>query len=64
MKDMLLTSNSCWHILCERQIHHIRKRYFAAILRQNMAWFDVNESGDLTTKMSECVQISFDPLPK
>uniref|UniRef100_A0A915ANQ4 Uncharacterized protein n=1 Tax=Parascaris univalens TaxID=6257 RepID=A0A915ANQ4_PARUN len=46
-------ANSCWHILCERQIHHIRKRYFAAILRQNMAWFDVNESGDLTTKMSD-----------
>lgn len=50
---LAFVANSCWHILCERQIHHIRKRYFGAVLRQNMAWFDVNESGDLTTKMSD-----------
>ncbi|VDM47295.1 unnamed protein product [Toxocara canis] len=50
---LAFVSNACWHILCELQIHRIRKHYFAAVLRQNMAWFDVNESGELTTKMSD-----------
>ncbi|VDN18140.1 unnamed protein product [Gongylonema pulchrum] len=35
-------SMSCWHILCERQIHHIRKHYFAAVMRQDMSWFDMS----------------------
>ncbi|KAK0393429.1 hypothetical protein QR680_000208 [Steinernema hermaphroditum] len=46
-------SMSSWHTLCERQIHLIRNRYFAAVLRQNMGWFDKHESGTLTTQMSD-----------
>ncbi|TMS33673.1 hypothetical protein L596_001385 [Steinernema carpocapsae] len=38
-------SMSCWHTLCERQVHQIRNRYFGAVLRQNMGWFDKHESG-------------------
>uniref|UniRef100_A0A0N5ANT6 ABC transporter family protein n=1 Tax=Syphacia muris TaxID=451379 RepID=A0A0N5ANT6_9BILA len=44
---------SCWHTVCERQVHIIRKHYLAAVLRQNMAWFDVNEVGELTTRMAD-----------
>lgn len=43
----------CWHTVCQRQVYQIRNRYFAAVLRQDMAWFDKNESGALTTRMSE-----------
>ncbi|EJW75120.1 hypothetical protein WUBG_13971, partial [Wuchereria bancrofti] len=46
-------SMTCWHTVCERQIYQIRKRYFAAVLRQNMGWFDSHPSGELITKMSD-----------
>uniref|UniRef100_A0A915BU20 ABC-type xenobiotic transporter n=1 Tax=Parascaris univalens TaxID=6257 RepID=A0A915BU20_PARUN len=52
---MFIISNismSCLFTVCERQIHEIRKRYFAAVLRQEISWFDANETGVLTTKMS------------
>uniref|UniRef100_A0A1I7VMP2 ABC transporter family protein n=1 Tax=Loa loa TaxID=7209 RepID=A0A1I7VMP2_LOALO len=48
-------SMTCWHTVCERQIYQIRKRYFAAVLRQNMSWFDTHPSGELITRMSEYV---------
>uniref|UniRef100_A0A0N4Z7Z6 ABC-type xenobiotic transporter n=1 Tax=Parastrongyloides trichosuri TaxID=131310 RepID=A0A0N4Z7Z6_PARTI len=50
---LAFASTCCWHIISERQVHTIRKRYLAAILRQNVAWFDVNNTGALTTKMSD-----------
>ncbi|KAL3994240.1 ABC transporter transmembrane region family protein [Acanthocheilonema viteae] len=43
----------CWHTVCERQIYQIRKHYFAAVVRQNMGWFDKHPSGELMTKMSD-----------
>ncbi|VDL74808.1 unnamed protein product [Nippostrongylus brasiliensis] len=43
----------CWHTVCERQVHQIRNRYLGAVLRQDMAWFDKNETGALTTRMSD-----------
>ncbi|VDN43267.1 unnamed protein product [Gongylonema pulchrum] len=54
-----LVSMSCLFTLCERQAHEIRKRYFAALLRQEMAWYDKNETGALTNKMSAYVLASF-----
>uniref|UniRef100_A0A0K0EP01 ABC-type xenobiotic transporter n=1 Tax=Strongyloides stercoralis TaxID=6248 RepID=A0A0K0EP01_STRER len=50
---LAFVSTACWHILSERQVHQIRKKYLAAILRQNIAWFDVNNTGALTTKMTD-----------
>lgn len=38
--------------VCEKQVHAIRQRYFRAILRQNLAFFDGNETGALTQKMT------------
>ncbi|CAJ0607312.1 unnamed protein product [Cylicocyclus nassatus] len=30
-------SMCCWHTVCERQVYQIRNRYFAAVLKQDMA---------------------------
>ena len=42
----------CFYCLCERQIHRIRKHFLFAVLHQDMEWFDVNQVGALTQKMS------------
>ncbi|KAI6228032.1 P glycoprotein 16 [Aphelenchoides besseyi] len=46
-------SISCWHVLCERQIHKIRTQFFRSILRQEVAWFDKHPAGSLTTQLSD-----------
>ena len=33
----------------------MRKAFFKSILRQEMAWFDMNDSGELNTRLSEYV---------
>ncbi|KAK0396192.1 hypothetical protein QR680_001613 [Steinernema hermaphroditum] len=45
-------SMSCLFTVCQRQVHHIRKHFFSAIMKQDMEWFDHNEVGALTHKMS------------
>ena len=45
-------SRGCMFTLCERQVHMIRKRFFGAVLNQEAAWFDFNEVGAITQKMS------------
>lgn len=37
----------------ERQVHKIRLRYYRAIMRQNIAWFDENPTGELVNRLSE-----------
>uniref|UniRef100_A0A0R3S4K4 ABC transmembrane type-1 domain-containing protein n=1 Tax=Elaeophora elaphi TaxID=1147741 RepID=A0A0R3S4K4_9BILA len=57
-------SMTCWNTICERQIYHIRKHYFAAVLRQNMGWFDTHPSGELITKIWRVtlVMLAFMPI--
>ncbi|KAF4517429.1 hypothetical protein B566_EDAN005038 [Ephemera danica] len=43
----------CWELACERQIFRLRHLFFAQVLRQDVTWFDQNQSGDLTIKLSE-----------
>lgn len=43
---------SCFFTLCERQVHRIRQEYLSTVLNQNIGWFDQNEVGKLTQKMS------------
>lgn len=43
----------CWTTACERQIHTIRKVYFRSIVRQQIGWFDKNQSGELTTRLAD-----------
>ncbi|KAH9520278.1 Multidrug resistance protein 1 [Bulinus truncatus] len=40
---------ACWQWAAERQINRIRKTFFHSVLRQDIGWFDVNESGEIST---------------
>ena len=42
-----------YQLAAKRQTHTIRLRYFRAILYQDIGWFDVNRSGELTSRLSE-----------
>ncbi|KAG9289947.1 hypothetical protein G9A89_010253 [Geosiphon pyriformis] len=41
-----------WMIAGENQAKRIRKTYYAAILRQDIPWFDSISTGDLTTRIT------------
>ncbi|XP_022083016.1 multidrug resistance protein 1A-like isoform X3 [Acanthaster planci] len=49
-------SHSLWNTTASRQMFKIRQRFFAAILRQEIGWFDTHESGELNTRLSDDVQ--------
>lgn len=42
---------SFWNWAGERQAKKLREEYLAAILRQDVGWFDKTATGDLTTRM-------------
>ncbi|CAB3983659.1 Multidrug resistance 1 [Paramuricea clavata] len=42
-----------WGLTAERQVHAMRKAFFKSILCQEMAWFDMNDSGELNTRLSD-----------
>ncbi|KAK0413800.1 hypothetical protein QR680_007001 [Steinernema hermaphroditum] len=44
---------ACWESVAERLVHRIRQRYLRAILRQQIAWFDLQQTGNLTSKLSD-----------
>uniref|UniRef100_A0A1B6CUX9 ABC-type xenobiotic transporter n=1 Tax=Clastoptera arizonana TaxID=38151 RepID=A0A1B6CUX9_9HEMI len=46
----------CWELACERQVHHLRRIFFQQMLRQDISWYDVNDKGDLSTKLSDDVE--------
>ena len=37
----------------ERQIRVLRERYFSALVNQDIAWFDKQNSDELVTKVAE-----------
>lgn len=37
----------------ERQVYKIRLRYYRAVMRQDIAWFDANPTGEVATRLSE-----------
>ncbi|XP_065339675.1 ATP-dependent translocase ABCB1-like isoform X2 [Cloeon dipterum] len=43
----------CWELACEKQVYRLRQMFFAQILRQDITWFDRNQSGDLASKLSD-----------
>ncbi|CAG9532752.1 unnamed protein product [Cercopithifilaria johnstoni] len=51
-----LFSMSCLFTASECCAHEIRKRYFAALLKQEMAWYDKQEAGALTNKLSTGIE--------
>lgn len=44
---------SLWCLAAGRQIHKIRQKFFHAIMNQEIGWFDVNDAGELNTRLTE-----------
>ena len=44
---------AAFNYTAERQVARIRKEFLAAVLRQDIAWFDTNTTSDFATRMTE-----------
>nr|XP_019605320.1 PREDICTED: phosphatidylcholine translocator ABCB4 isoform X2 [Rhinolophus sinicus]XP_019605321.1 PREDICTED: phosphatidylcholine translocator ABCB4 isoform X2 [Rhinolophus sinicus] len=44
---------SFWTLAAGRQIRKIRKEFFHAILRQELGWFDINDTTELNTRLTD-----------
>jgi ABC-type multidrug transport system fused ATPase/permease subunit len=48
---------SLWMITAERQSKEIREQYYASLLKQNVAWFEQTNTGELTSRLASDVSI-------
>lgn len=46
---------SLWTIAAGRQVKRIRTLFFHKIMQQDIGWFDINETGELNTRLTELV---------
>ncbi|XP_026958596.1 ATP-dependent translocase ABCB1 [Sagmatias obliquidens] len=46
---------SFWCLAAGRQVYKIRKQFFHAVMRQEVGWFDVHDTGELNTRLSDDV---------
>ncbi|NXL60490.1 MDR1 protein, partial [Chordeiles acutipennis] len=46
---------SFWTLAAGRQIKKIREKFFHAIMRQEIGWFDINDVGELNTRLLDDV---------
>ena len=44
-----------WTLAAGRQVKRLRKLFFHRILQQEIGWFDVNETTELNTRLTEWV---------
>ncbi|XP_052474766.1 ATP-dependent translocase ABCB1 isoform X2 [Carassius gibelio] len=44
-----------WTLAAGRQVKKLRKKFFHAIMKQEIGWFDVNETGQLNTRLTDDV---------
>ena len=51
---------SFWALAAGRQVRRIRKLFFHRIMQQDIGWFDVNETGELNTRLTEWVTYKSD----
>ena len=42
-----------YQLAAERQLHHIRQKFYRAILLQDIGWFDTHSTGELSNSLSE-----------
>ena len=42
-----------FHLASERQVYKMRLAYYRAVLRQDIAWFDLNPAGEVSSRLSE-----------
>ncbi|PIA15950.1 multidrug resistance protein 1a [Coemansia reversa NRRL 1564] len=54
--------NACWAIAAENQGLRIRKLYYKSIMRQDITWFETVATGDLTTRITNDVNMVQDGL--
>ncbi|KAJ2732096.1 hypothetical protein IW152_004076 [Coemansia sp. BCRC 34962] len=54
--------NACWAVAAENQGLRIRKLYYKAIVRQDIGWFDTVKTGELTTRITNDVNLVQDGL--
>ncbi|PIO63817.1 hypothetical protein TELCIR_14569 [Teladorsagia circumcincta] len=43
----------CWETFAERIAHKLRQIYLKAILRQQISWFDAQQTGNLTARLTD-----------
>lgn len=48
---MNFVQSSCFSIAAERQVRKMREQFLAAVLRQEIGWFDLGNSGELATRI-------------
>jgi ATP-binding cassette subfamily B (MDR/TAP) protein 1 len=48
---MNFVQSSCFSIAAERQVRKMREQFLAAVLRQDVGWFDLGNSGELATRI-------------
>lgn len=44
---------TCFNYSAERQVHRLRLLFLESILRQEIGWYDCNQTGDFASKMAE-----------
>ncbi|KAJ1814830.1 hypothetical protein LPJ56_004740, partial [Coemansia sp. RSA 2599] len=49
--------NACWAVAAENQGLRIRKLYYKSIMRQDIGWFDTIKTGELTTRITNDVNL-------
>ncbi|XP_073969810.1 ATP-dependent translocase ABCB1-like isoform X2 [Rhodnius prolixus] len=57
-----LTQACTWETACANQICKLRQIYFAQTLRQDLAWYDESDDGDLTSKLTDDMERMRDGL--
>ncbi|XP_008297780.1 ATP-dependent translocase ABCB1 [Stegastes partitus] len=46
---------SMWTVAAGRQVKRIRRLFFHRIMQQDIGWFDINETGELNTRLTDDV---------
>lgn len=46
---------SFWTLAAGRQVKRVRRLFFHCIMKQEISWFDITETGELNTRLTECV---------
>ncbi|KAF8536499.1 multidrug resistance protein 1 [Trichophaea hybrida] len=54
---LLYTQYCCWSLFGERLVRRLRERYFTALLRQEPAFFDTLEAGEVSSRLAGDLEI-------
>ncbi|KAJ2010130.1 hypothetical protein IWW57_007046, partial [Coemansia sp. S610] len=54
--------NACWAVAAENQGLRIRQLFYLSIMRQDIGWFDTIKTGELTTRITNDVNLVQDGL--